>query len=89
MRACVYVCVYVCCLYCITVLRTNCRFNKLAKLLVEEHGAAVDALSLAKKTPMHMAAETGQKAVCATLLNMGADANAPDEVRMINEILLD
>ncbi|KAF6037452.1 hypothetical protein EB796_004243 [Bugula neritina] len=51
-------------------------FNKLAKLLVEEHGAAVDALSLAKKTPMHMAAETGQKAVCATLLNMGADANA-------------
>lgn len=50
------------------------------KLLVENHGAAVDALSLAKKTALHMAAETGQMEVCNTLLKMNADANATDEV---------
>ena len=57
------------------------RFNSLVKLLVENHGASVDALSLAKKTALHLAAETGQMEVCSTLLKMNADANATDEVR--------
>lgn len=47
---------------------------------MESHGAAVDALSLAKKTALHLAAEAGQMEVCSTLLKMGADANATDEV---------
>jgi len=54
------------------------------KLLVESHGASVDALSLAKKTPLHMAAEMGQMGVCSTLLKMNADANATDEVKLTN-----
>ena len=49
-------------------------------MLIQRHGAGVDALSLAKKTPLHMAAETGQMDVCTTLLKMGADATATDEV---------
>ena len=48
---------------------------------MENHGASVDALSLAKKTALHLAAETGQMEVCSTLLKMNADANATDEVR--------
>ena len=56
------------------------RFNGLVKMLIQRHGAGVDALSLAKKTPLHMAAETGQMDVCTTLLKMGADATATDEV---------
>lgn len=37
----------------------------------------------AKRTPLHMAAQSGQMEVCSTLLNMKADANATDVVRSI------
>lgn len=59
------------------------RYADLVQLLVETHGASVDALSLARKTALHMAAETGQMSVANTLLLMNADANATDEVIVI------
>ena len=34
----------------------------------------------AKKTPLHLAAQMGQKQVCSTLLQMKADPTATDEV---------
>lgn len=57
------------------------RYADLVQLLVESHGASVDALSLARKTALHMAAEMGQMSVANTLLLMNADANATDEVK--------
>ncbi|XP_067928929.1 serine/threonine-protein phosphatase 6 regulatory ankyrin repeat subunit B-like [Watersipora subatra] len=60
-------------------LASRSGFNGLVKLLIETHGATVDALSLAKKTSLHMAAEVGQMVVCNTLLKLGADPNATDE----------
>ena len=39
-------------------------------------------VSQAKKTPLHLAAQTGQIEVCSTLLKMKADANAKDAVRV-------
>ncbi|KAI8787368.1 ankyrin-3 [Biomphalaria glabrata] len=50
----------------------------LVKLLIEKHGATIDALTLAKKTSLHMAAQNGQKEVCAALIKMKADTNATD-----------
>ncbi|KAH9498484.1 hypothetical protein Btru_007628 [Bulinus truncatus] len=50
----------------------------LVKLLIEKHGATIDALTLAKKTALHMAAQNGQKEVCAALIKMNADTNATD-----------
>lgn len=60
------------------------RFNQLVKLLIETHGASVDALSLAKKTPLHMAAEAGQLEVCSSLVKMDADSNTTDEVSSLS-----
>ncbi|XP_068094527.1 serine/threonine-protein phosphatase 6 regulatory ankyrin repeat subunit B-like [Hyperolius riggenbachi] len=53
-------------------------FNHLVKLLVENHMASIDAMSLTKRTPLHLAALSGQLDVCNSLLNMRADANATD-----------
>ncbi|XP_076441047.1 short transient receptor potential channel 5-like, partial [Babylonia areolata] len=54
-------------------------YNAIVRLLLETHGASIDACSLAKKTPLHMAAQMGQMTVCSTLLDMKADPNATDE----------
>ncbi|XP_075437754.1 uncharacterized protein LOC142476069 [Ascaphus truei] len=53
-------------------------FNHLVKLLVDTHLASIDAMSLTKRTPLHMAALSGQLDVCNSLLNMKADVNATD-----------
>ncbi|RUS85021.1 hypothetical protein EGW08_007205 [Elysia chlorotica] len=50
----------------------------LLKLLVDKHGATIDALTLAKKTALHMAAQNGQREVCSALIKMKADTNATD-----------
>ncbi|MGH0158275.1 UNVERIFIED_CONTAM: hypothetical protein FKN15_040052 [Acipenser sinensis] len=53
-------------------------YCRLVKLLVETHMASIDALSLNKRTPLHLAALHGQLDVCCSLLNMKADVNATD-----------
>uniref|UniRef100_A0A4W3GDN1 Serine/threonine-protein phosphatase 6 regulatory ankyrin repeat subunit C-like n=1 Tax=Callorhinchus milii TaxID=7868 RepID=A0A4W3GDN1_CALMI len=53
-------------------------YNRLVKLLVDTHGASIDALSLSKQTPLHLAAVNGQLNVCSSLLNMKANVNATD-----------
>ncbi|XP_039593324.1 transient receptor potential cation channel, subfamily N, member 1 isoform X2 [Polypterus senegalus] len=53
-------------------------YNRLVKLLVETHMASIDVLSLTKRTPLHVAALSGQLDVCSTLLNIKADINATD-----------
>ncbi|XP_075067758.1 uncharacterized protein LOC142158058 [Mixophyes fleayi] len=53
-------------------------FNHLVKLLVEIHQASTDAMSLTKRTPLHLAALNGQLDVCNSLLMMKADINAAD-----------
>ncbi|XP_077349985.1 uncharacterized protein LOC143998115 [Lithobates pipiens] len=52
--------------------------NHLVKLLVENYLASIDAMSLTKRTPLHLAAGNGQLDVCNSLLNMKADVNATD-----------
>ncbi|XP_048059090.1 transient receptor potential cation channel, subfamily N, member 1 isoform X2 [Megalobrama amblycephala] len=51
---------------------------RLVRLLVETHQASVDALSLRKQTPLHLAAISGQLDVCSSLLNLKADITAVD-----------
>ncbi|NP_899192.1 transient receptor potential cation channel, subfamily N, member 1 [Danio rerio] len=51
---------------------------RLVRLLVENHQASVDALSLRKQTPLHLAAMSGQLDVCSSLLNLRADITATD-----------
>ncbi|KAK7139556.1 hypothetical protein R3I93_016630 [Phoxinus phoxinus] len=51
---------------------------RLVRLLVETHQASVDALSLRKQTPLHLAAVGGQLDVCSSLLNLNADITAAD-----------
>ncbi|XP_063777272.1 serine/threonine-protein phosphatase 6 regulatory ankyrin repeat subunit B-like isoform X2 [Pseudophryne corroboree] len=53
-------------------------FNRLVKLLVEIHLASIEAMSLNKRTPLHLAALGGQLDVCNTLLTLKADVNATD-----------
>jgi hypothetical protein len=36
-------------------------YSELAEHLVEKYGAAVEALSIKKQTPMHLAAQNGMK----------------------------
>ncbi|XP_071836319.1 uncharacterized protein [Apostichopus japonicus] len=52
--------------------------NELMKMLILNHGASIDALSVAKKTPLHLAAQYGQLRVCETLLNLKGDSYATD-----------
>ncbi|CAM9571834.1 unnamed protein product [Lampetra fluviatilis] len=51
----------------------------LVLLLARTHGAAVDALTLRRRTPLHLAATGGQLDVCRTLLQLTADVNAADD----------
>lgn len=43
----------------------------------------------AKRTPLHLGAQSGQLDVCETLLKMKADANATDEVCLIKCLVYD
>ncbi|ODM93658.1 Ankyrin-3 [Orchesella cincta] len=54
-------------------------FNGYAYSLFREHGAYVDALTLKKQTPLHLAAETGQLEVCRLLIGLRANPDAADE----------
>ncbi|KAG0425652.1 hypothetical protein HPB47_027205 [Ixodes persulcatus] len=54
-------------------------YANLVMKLVAEHGAILDALSLSKKTPLHLAAGEGRLEVCKILLDLKADTNALDD----------
>ena len=62
-------------------------FDELVKLLIEKYHAAANALSLDKKTPLHLAAEAGRKEVCQLLLSLHSDPNAKDSVRPIIKLI--
>lgn len=53
-------------------------YNTMVSKLVTEHGAILDAMTLIKQIPLHLAAESGQLKVCETLLGLGSDLNAVD-----------
>lgn len=53
-------------------------FVDLTRNLVQKHEALIDAMTLIKQTPLHLAAKAGQIEVCQCLLNMNADVNAVD-----------
>lgn len=52
---------------------------KVVNLLVQDHGAALEAITLDNQTALHYAARHGQLAVAQTLLALGANANARDD----------
>ncbi|GAB6027875.1 hypothetical protein CHUAL_002089 [Chamberlinius hualienensis] len=54
-------------------------YTELVKSLLKNHGAILDATTLNKQTPLHMAAEKGQLDVCNCLLELKADPNAVDQ----------
>lgn len=51
----------------------------LVRFLVQDHGAAIDVLTLRKQTPLHLAAGAGQLQVCKLLLDLGASIDATDD----------
>lgn len=51
----------------------------LVRYLVQDHGAAIDVLTLRKQTPLHLAASMGQLNVCKLLLDLGASIDATDD----------
>ena len=51
----------------------------LVRFLVQDHGAAIDVLTLRKQTPLHLAAGAGQLLVCRLLLELGASIDATDD----------
>ncbi|XP_011500154.1 PREDICTED: serine/threonine-protein phosphatase 6 regulatory ankyrin repeat subunit B-like [Ceratosolen solmsi marchali] len=51
----------------------------LVRFLVQDHGAAIDVLTLRKQTPLHLAAGAGQLLVCKLLLELGASIDATDD----------
>ncbi|XP_014234163.1 serine/threonine-protein phosphatase 6 regulatory ankyrin repeat subunit A isoform X2 [Trichogramma pretiosum] len=51
----------------------------LVRFLVQDHGAALDVLTLRKQTPLHLAAGAGQLLVCKLLLELGASIDATDD----------
>lgn len=53
-------------------------YTSMVKQLITEHGAILDAMTLIKQIPLHLAAEKGQLEVCKTLLSLGSDLNAVD-----------
>lgn len=53
-------------------------YNSMVKQLITDHGAILDAMTLIKQIPLHLAAENGQLEVCETLLGLGSDLNAID-----------
>lgn len=53
-------------------------YNSMVRQLITEHGAILDAMTLIKQIPLHLAAENGQLEVCKSLLGLGSDLNAVD-----------
>jgi len=54
-------------------------YTHLVRFLVQDHGAAIDVLTLRKQTPLHLAAGAGQLEVCKLLLELGANIDATDD----------
>lgn len=54
-------------------------FTKLCIFLIQQHGAAADALTLKKQTPLHLSAESGQLAACQLLMGLRASPDATDD----------
>lgn len=54
-------------------------YTKLCLFLIQQHGAAVDALTLKKQTPLHLAAESGQLEICRLLMGLNANPDATDD----------
>ncbi|XP_043250048.1 serine/threonine-protein phosphatase 6 regulatory ankyrin repeat subunit A-like isoform X6 [Colletes gigas] len=54
-------------------------YSHLVKFLIQDHGAAIDVLTLKKQTPLHLAAGAGQLEVCKLLLELGASIDATDD----------
>lgn len=52
---------------------------RVVNLLVQEHGASIEAITLDNQTALHFAAKHGQLAVSQTLLALGANPNARDD----------
>lgn len=52
---------------------------RVVNLLVQEHGASIEAITLDNQTALHFAAKYGQLAVSQTLLALGANPNARDD----------
>ncbi|KFD57918.1 hypothetical protein M514_01151 [Trichuris suis] len=50
----------------------------VVELLTLKHNAPVDVINMENQTPLHVAAQAGQMAICAFLLSQGADAAARD-----------
>lgn len=59
-------------------LASKLGYNSIARQLVSDHGALLDAMTITKQTPLHLAAEAGQFEVCETLMRLRADLNAAD-----------
>lgn len=53
-------------------------YGNIVRQIITQHGAMLDALTLNKETPLHLAAERGQLQVCNILLELKSDANALD-----------
>ncbi|XP_050446201.1 serine/threonine-protein phosphatase 6 regulatory ankyrin repeat subunit A isoform X1 [Cataglyphis hispanica] len=54
-------------------------YTHLVRFLIQDHGAAIDVLTLRKQTPLHLAAGAGQLEVCKLLLDLGANIDATDD----------
>ena len=54
-------------------------FTELAEQLVVKYGAAVEALSIKKQTPMHLAAQNGMKEACHKLMHLDAMLDFNDD----------
>nr|XP_050865797.1 serine/threonine-protein phosphatase 6 regulatory ankyrin repeat subunit A-like isoform X1 [Vespula vulgaris] len=54
-------------------------YSHLVRFLIQDHGAAIDVLTLRKQTPLHLAAGAGQLEVCKLLLELGASIDATDD----------
>uniref|UniRef100_A0A8R1HXB3 ANK_REP_REGION domain-containing protein n=1 Tax=Caenorhabditis japonica TaxID=281687 RepID=A0A8R1HXB3_CAEJA len=52
---------------------------KVVNVLVQDHGASLEAITLDNQTALHFAAKFGQLAVSQTLLALGANPNARDD----------
>lgn len=52
---------------------------RVVNVLVQDYGAAIEAITLDNQTALHFAARQGQLAVAQTLLALGANPNARDD----------
>lgn len=52
---------------------------KVVNVLVQDHSASLEAITLDNQTALHFAAKFGQLGVSQTLLALGANPNARDD----------